>query len=360
MRMDITAAVFQTATPSLRRLTIAAAGPREVRVRMVATGICHTDLKAAGPDGPVPRPVVLGHEGAGIVESVGSAVAKVAPGDPVVMTFASCGVCAPCRDAHPAYCVRSFAMNFGCSHGHLSAAEGAVAGGFFGQSSFATLAIATERNVVKVRADAPLAMLGPLGCGIQTGAGAVLNDLAVRPGMTLAVFGTGSLGLAAVMAARIAGASRIVAVDRIGARLDLARDLGATDTILAGDDPVAPAVLAAVPGGVDRSLDTTGALPVMRQAIDVLAPRGVCGFVTGPWDGRELGVAIRPLLGGRSIRGIHQGDSNPDVFIPLLVDLFMAGQFPFDRLVSLYPFDRIADALADSASGAAVKAVVTF
>lgn len=358
--MDILAAVFADATPALRRLTIAAPGPQEVRVRMVATGVCHTDLKAAGPGSPVPRPVVLGHEGAGVVESVGAAVTKVAPGDPVVLTFASCGACPGCRDGHPAYCDRQYALNFLCSHGHLTSAEGAVAGGFFGQSSFATHAIATERNVVKVRADAPLAMLGPLGCGIQTGAGAVLNDLAVRPGMSLAVFGAGSLGLSAVMAARLAGAARIVAVDRIAARLDLARDLGATDTILAGDDPTGPAVTALLPRGVDRALDTTGALPVMRQAIDVLAPRGVCGFVTGPWDGRELSVNVRPLLGGRSIRGIAQGDSNPDVFIPMLVDLFMAGRFPFDRLVTVYPFDRIADALADGAEGRTVKAVLTF
>jgi aryl-alcohol dehydrogenase len=178
--------------------------------------------------------------------------------------------------------------------------------------------------------------------------------------MSLAVFGAGSLGLAAVMAARLAGAARIVAVDRIAARLDLARDLGATDTILAGDGPAGPAVTALLPRGVDRSLDTTGALPVMRQAIDVLAPRGACGFVTGPWDGRELSVSVRPLLGGRSIRGIAQGDSNPDVFIPMLVDLFMAGRFPFDRLVTVYPFDRIADALADGEAGRTVKAVLTF
>ena len=358
--MKITAAVFESASPlpRLQELELAEPGPGEVLVRLVATGICHTDLKAAAPASPIPRPVVLGHEGAGVVERVGAGVGKVAPGDHVVMTFGSCGRCRSCREAEPAYCYDMMRLNFGCTSAHLRRAAEPVFGGFFSQSSFATFAIGTERNVVKVRRDAPLELLGPLGCGIQTGAGAVLNDLQVRTGKSLAVFGVGSLGLSAVMAARLVGAGRVVAVDVNPQRLELARELGATDTVLAGEEPVTEQVLALSREGVDAALDTTGVLPVMRQAIDVLAPRGTCGFVTGPWDGRELGVAVRPLLFGRTIRGIAQGNSNPDVFIPMLIDLFLQGRFPFDRLVRFYPFERIADALADTQSGATVKPVI--
>jgi aryl-alcohol dehydrogenase len=351
--MKITAAVFETTSPEpvLRELELAEPGEGEVLVRLVATGICHTDLKAASIGSPLPRPIVLGHEGAGIVERVGDGVKKVAPGDHVVMTFGSCGTCRSCREAEPAYCYDMREQNFGCSTEHLHRGEGRVYGAFFKQSSFATYALGTERSVVKVRKDAPLELLGPLGCGIQTGAGAILNDLEVKAGSSVAVFGVGSLGLSAVMAANLVGAGRIIAIDRLPQRLDLARELGATDTILAGDEPVTAQVMALTGSGVDTALDTTGVLPVMRQAIDVLAPRGYCGFVTGPWQGRDLEVPVLKLLQGRKIRGIHQGNSNPDVFIPLLIDLFMQGRFPFDRLVRFYPFERLADAMHDTPFG---------
>lgn len=358
--MKVTAAVFEAdrPLPLLQELELAEPRANEVVVRMVATGICHTDLKAAAPGSPIPRPVVLGHEGAGIVEKVGSAVRKVAPGDHVVMTFASCGSCPSCREAEPAYCHDQVKLNFGCTNGHLQRGAEPVFGAFFGQSSFASHAIATERNVVKVRKDAPLATLGPLGCGIQTGAGAVLNDLDVKAGSTFAVFGAGSVGLSAVLAARLVGAARIIAVDVRPERLALARELGATEAILPGEGPAADEIKRLTGAGVDCSLDTTASLTVMRQAIDVLAPRGTCGLVAGPWDGQELGIAVRPLLLGRKIRGIAMGGSNPDIFIPMLVDLFMQGRFSFDRLVRFYPFDRIEDAFRDAQSGKTIKPVV--
>jgi len=361
--MKIRAAVFRDGThnPSMEELDLA--GPRagEVLVKLVATGVCHTDLKSSGP-GPVPKPVVLGHEGAGIVEAVGAGVTKVAKGDHVVMTFGFCGHCASCNDAEPAYCHNQGALNFFCSPVEglrFKDGKGAdVHGDFFSQSSFATHAVGHERNVVKVRKDAPLELLGPLGCGIQTGAGAILNDFKLKPGQSLAVFGVGALGLSAIMAARIAGASRIIAIDRHQHRLDLARELGADETIVAGADPVSAQVLGFVPDGVNFALDTTGVLSVMRQAIDSLAPRGMAGFVTSPWDGSELSVSVRHLLFGRKIRGIIEGNSNPDVFIPMLIDFYMQGRFPFDRLVKFYPFEKIADAFHDSEAGTTVKPIL--
>ncbi|MDP6173158.1 MAG: zinc-binding dehydrogenase, partial [Rhodospirillales bacterium] len=289
-------------------------------------------------------------------------VSKVEPGDHVVMTFGSCGACPTCLEAHPSYChnFNNFVSQRNEGSHCLSAGNEAVHGDFFSQSSFATFSIGIERSVVKVRKDAPLALLGPLGCGIQTGAGAILNEFRLTPGKTLAVFGVGSLGLSAVMAARIAGASRIIAINRHEKRLELAVQQGATDKIEAGDDPVLEELLELIPIGVDFTLDTTGAPPVMAQAIEGLAPMGTCGFVTGPWDGSPLPLTVRPLMKGRVIRGIGEGGSNPDIFIPRLIDFFMDGHFPMDRLAQEYAFTDIAQAFADSEAGETVKPILRF
>jgi aryl-alcohol dehydrogenase len=217
-----------------------------VLVRVVATGVCHTDIIIRDQYYPSPLPAVLGHEGSGVVEAVGSDVAGVAVGDHVVMSFMSCGTCRPCQSGHPGHCGSFFELNFGggradgssasCdAHGH------ALHDHFFGQSSFGTYAIAHERNVVKVDKDAPLELLGPLGCGIQTGAGAVLSALAVKPGSSFAAFGSGAVGLSAVMAARVAGATTIIAVDVTPSRLALALELGATHAVNSREvDPSPP------------------------------------------------------------------------------------------------------------------------
>ena len=363
--MRITAAVFRndSVRPSIEGLELTGPCAGEVLVRIVATGVCHTDLKSAGPGTRIPRPVVLGHEGAGIVEAVGPGRSELKPGDHVVMTFGSCGRCPSCRDGEPAYCYDNLrGGNFACKRPegqHYLSSNGApVHGDFFHQSSFASYAIGSERNVIKVREDAPLEMLGPLGCGVQTGAGAIFNDFKLRPGQSLAVFGAGALGLSAVMAARIAGAGCVVAIDRHARRLELAHELGADKTILAGAGSVAKEVIRHLPGGVDFSLDTTGVLALMRQAVDVLAPRGTCGFVTGPWDGTELSISVLNLLVGRKLRGIIEGNSNPRTFIPMLVDFYMSGRFPFDKLVRFYPFEGIAQAFHDMEQGVTVKPIL--
>jgi aryl-alcohol dehydrogenase len=366
--MKIEAAVAKAGAPELKLVTLDldGPGPGEVLIRIAATGICHTDVKAATAASPVPGPVVLGHEGAGVVVAVGPGVTKVAPGDHVVLTFAYCGHCRACLEAEPAYCHSQWPLNFGCVRGngegsYLADSAGLpVHGSFFGQSSFATHAIANARNTVKVRRDVPLEILGPLGCGVQTGAGAVLNEFRLRPGQSIAVFGAGTLGLSAVMAARVSGAGHIIAVDRHPGRLDLARELGADAVVLSRGEPIAAAVTKESPGGegVDFVLDTTGALQVMHEAVDALAPRGNCGFVTSPWSGEELGVPVQKLLLGRKIRGIVEGNSVPDLFIPRLIDLYAKGLFPFDRLVRFYPFAEINRAIHDSESGETVKPIV--
>ena len=363
--MNMRAAVLRDHSLSMPIECVAVDQPRadEVLVRVVATGICHTDIKVAQVPGLSPRPIVLGHEGAGVVEKVGASVRKLKAGDHVVLTFDSCGRCPTCSVGKPSYCHEVAAVCFSGKRLDGSTTLGvdgaAVHGNFFGQSSFASHAIANERNAIKVRDDAPLELLGPLGCGLQTGAGAVLNSLGTRAGQTIAVFGVGAVGLAAVMAAKIAGASKIFAVDVVEERLALARDLGATIAINGSRSDALAEIIAATGRGVDYSLDTTAADSVIEQAIDCVGPLGTCGLIANKSPAQTAPVKILgSMLRGRTIRGIVQGDSVPDIFIPRLVDFFMDGRFPFDRLVKFYPFDKIDEALRDADSGATIKPVL--
>jgi aryl-alcohol dehydrogenase len=335
----------------------------EVLVRIVATGMCHTDMIVRDQMYPVPQPIVLGHEGAGIVEKVGPRVGKVRPGDHVVLSFMSCGACRQCLQGQPNNCENFNAHNFSGGRadgsGSLADERGAVHDHFFGQSSFSTFALANERNVVKVTKEAPLELLGPLGCGIQTGAGAVMNALKVSHGASFAAFGSGAVGLAALMAARAVGATTIIAVDVIPARLALAKDLGATHAVNASDaDPVA-AIKEITGGGVQFALETTGLPPVVRQAVDALGVRGTLGIVGAAPPATEIKVDITEFMQmAKTIYGIIEGDSVPDVFIPQLIDLYLQGRFPFDKLVKFYPFERINEAAQDSERGLTVKPII--
>jgi aryl-alcohol dehydrogenase len=335
----------------------------EVLVRIVATGMCHTDLIARDQYYPVPLPIVLGHEGAGVVEEVGRAVRKVVPGDPVVLTFMSCGGCASCIRAEPAYCAHGQTLCFGGARRDGSSGmrrgKRRMAGHFFGQSSFATHALANERNVVKVPRDAPLELLGPLGCGIQTGAGSVMNALQPPPGASFVAFGAGAVGLSAVMAAHIVGAATIIAVDRIVPRLELALELGATHVIDATRENVVARIREITRGGADFALELTGLPAVVRQAIDALATRGSCGIVGAAPLGTEASFDLLGVMApGKTIRGIIEGDSLPDRFIPTLVELHRQGRFPIQRLMKFYLLDEINQAAADSAAGRTIKPMI--
>ncbi len=363
--MQITAAVLRSRSGPFGLETLQLEDPRagEVLVRVVATGVCHTDMVMRDQDLPTPQPVVLGHEGAGIVERVGPGVTKVAPGDHVVMTFNSCGTCPSCSDHAPTYCHEFFPRNFmgarpdGSSG--LSKDGEAVHGNIFGQSSFATYALCHERNAVKVSRDAPLEILGPLGCGVMTGAGAVMNALQAKAGRSLVVFGAGAVGLSAVLAAKAEGVSPIIVVDINPARLALALSLGADHALDGRAEPVVERIQAITGTGADYTLDTTANLRVMRQAVDCLAPRGVCGLVGASKMGDELSLdAVAMMSGGRTVRGVVEGDADPDVFIPRLIDLHLAGRFPFERLIAFYPLDRINEAVKDGEEGRVIKPVV--
>lgn len=361
----VTAAVVrQKGGPfTLEQLRLEEPHADEVLVRVVATGMCHTDMVVRDQVYPVPQPIVLGHEGAGVVEKVGANVVKVRPGDHVVLTFMSCGRCRLCGQGRPNNCENFNAHNFSGGRadgtGSLRDERGSIHDHFFGQSSFSTFAVANERNVVKVPKDAPLELLGPLGCGIQTGAGAVMNALKVGHGASFAAFGAGAVGLSAIMAARAVGATTIIAVDVVPARLALAKEIGATHTVNAKERDAVAAVKQITGGGVQFSLETTGIPLVVRQAVDALGVRGTCGIVGAAPPETDIKIDITEFMQmAKTIYGIIEGDSVPDVFIPQLIDLFLQGRFPFDKLTKFYPFERINEAASDSEKGLTVKPII--
>jgi aryl-alcohol dehydrogenase len=350
--------------------------PDEVLVRVVATGMCHTDMVARDQLYEVPMPIVLGHEGAGVVEQVGDSVKKLVAGDHVVLTYMWCGHCKPCLRGDLTYCENFYALNFGGAREDGSTSTFETVGEheaqethnhgrrihdhFFGQSTFGTYALANERNVVRVPKEAPLELLGPLGCGIQTGAGAVMNALKVRPGSSFATFGGGAVGLSAVMAARVAGATTIIAADVVPSRLELARELGATHIVNSREtEPVAAVREITGGGGAHYTLESSGRPAVLRQAIDALAARGICGIVGAPALGTEASFDVNGVMtAGKRIIGIIEGDSKPDLFIPALVELYTQGRFPFNKLVKFYTLDQINQAAEDSEKGVTIKPII--
>lgn len=365
--MKVRAAVLRASGSPLEieDVLLEAPRPTEVRVRVVATGVCHTDMVVRDQLFPTPLPIILGHEGAGVVDAVGSAVTTVQPGDHVVMTYMSCGLCLPCETGHPAHCTHMHPLNFG--GGRLDGSSSACGCGnnhaihdhFFGQSSFSTYTIANERNVVKVSKQAPLELLGPLGCGIQTGAGSVLNALKVEAGSSFAAFGAGAVGLAAVMAAKVAGATTIIAVDVTPSRLELARELGATHVINSREEDPVQRIQAITQGGVNYSLECSGRSEVLRQAIDALTTLGTCGIVGATKMGTEVAFNINDvMIPGKRIMGIVQGDVVANAFIPKLVDLYLQGRFPFDKLCKFYAFEEVNQAMADSERGVTIKPIL--
>jgi aryl-alcohol dehydrogenase len=367
--VEIEAAVIERAAApfAIQPIVLGDLRAHEVRIKVVASGICQTDAHARDQHIPVPLPAVLGHEGAGIIEKVGSSVTGLVPGDHVVMSYNFCGHCKPCLRGSYSYCELVFPLNFGGSRldgtqplfrSGESESASSIHGHFFGQSSFATHAIADARSVVKVRRDVPLELLAPFGCGFQTGFGAVVNSLGVRPGSSIAILGTGAVGLAAVMAAKISGAQMIIAVDVKDERLSLARELGATHSINASAGGLEAAIMRTSGSGVDFSLEITGRPDMAALAVDILAPLGKAGLIGSVPPGTKAPIDILKLMLGRSVRGIHQGDAVSQLLIPQMVDYFAAGVFPIDRLIKFYDFKDINRAFADAAAGSVIKPVL--
>src|SRR5580692_7216640 len=363
--MQIKAAVVGERSGPFVIDTLELTAPRadELIVRVVASGMCQTDLH--GRDGYFgsPYPAAYGHEGAGVVHAVGAAVHDFVPGDHVVMSYPWCGDCANCRDGQTNHCLHGRKLKmFGTrlDDTTLLSRNGApVYSAFFQQSSFGSFALTQARWAVKVRKDAPLEQLGPLACSGQTGAGAVLHVMQPNPGEAIAIFGVGAVGLSALMAAKIAGCDPIVAVDVHDWRLALARELGATHTInhnACGD--VVGEIRKISGGGVRYALETSAVPAVFREAIECLMPAGTCVLLGSARRGSDVSFEMPFLQQGRIVRGVVQGDSVPQEFIPRLVDLIMAKKFPIERMIKFYDFADINLAAQESSAGIAIKPVL--
>lgn len=361
--MKILAAVThaQGAPFSIESVDLASPRAGELRVKIVACGVCHTDAKAR--DGYfTPYPAVLGHEGAGIVDEVGPGVDDLVPGDPVVLSYPACGTCDNCKRHRPYYCYRSTELSFfgRFQDGFTPLSQrGQPLNCFFGQSAFATYAVVPRFNAIKVDAGLDLKLAAPLGCGIQTGAGAVLNHFRPRPGESIAVFGTGAVGLSAIMAAKLAGCANIIAVDILDARLKIALEFGATHGINSGQGGDVAAQIRRLTGaGVDYALDTTAVEACTLWALGSMHIGGKGGCVAAS---KRLTLEPAPqYLIGRSWTYMIEGEADPHTFLPGLIAEHLAGKFPFEKMLSFYPFAQINQAFEDTKKGLATKAVLVM
>ncbi|WP_241777716.1 NAD(P)-dependent alcohol dehydrogenase [Streptomyces sp. CT34] len=347
---------------TLQTLDLDAPRPEEILVRITASGICHTDLSMRQIWPRERLPMVFGHEGAGVVEAVGDAVTNVAPGDHVCLTYRSCGTCEPCTAGSPAYCELAGALNAAGSRPDgstpLSHTDGTPAyGSFFGQSAFATHCLTTESNTIKVPADLPPSVVAPLGCSVQTGVGTVHTVLQPRPGAALAVFGAGSVGLSAIMAA-VADDHTVIAIEPLAARRALAKELGATVAIdPTAEDDVVAAVRDLTHGGPHYAIDTTGQPAVVSQALHALHKQGTLALVG---IGSAQFDTMTVMTKGLTIRGVTEGDAIPAKAIPQLIRLHKQGKLPLEKLITEFPFTEIETAAEAAIAGRVVKPVVTI
>lgn len=339
---------------------------KDVLVKMVASGICRSDY-AERNGNSVQFPNVLGHEGSGIVEKIGSSVTGLKPGDHVILSYSYCQECQSCIEGEPASCDRWLEMNNLGKNARgeytMQKEDGTNLNSFFNQSSFATYTLVDESNIVKVDKDIDLRILGPLGCGLATGSGAVLSVLKPKPGQSIAVFGTGAVGFAAVMAAKISGCSTIIALDINEERLSLAKELGATHVINSkqNSEQVVEMILDLTNGlGVNYSIDTSGVPPVMRQAMEIVRSGGTYVPLAVTPHSFEISTFFDLITRNRKIVGCLIGDTLPKVHLPMLIDFYKDGRFPFDQFVKFYPFEDLKQAEADSVSGKVLKSVVVI
>jgi aryl-alcohol dehydrogenase len=363
--MKITAAVVHERSGPFTIEQLDLCDPRadELLVEVVASGMCATDLHGRDAYYPTKFPKVFGHEGAGVVRAVGSAVTSFKPGDHVVMAYPWCGECANCKTHRQSYCLHAFdlKMNGTRADGSILHSRNGkpVYSAFFQQSSFGNFTIANERFAVKVRGDAPIEHVCALACGGQTGAGAVFNVMKPKAGDGFAVFGVGAVGLSGLMAAKIVGCDPIIAVDVHAHRLALARALGATHAINHEERGDVVSEIQKISGNGARFTLETSALPaVFREAVECLVPGGTCVLLGSARKGTEVSFEMPFLQNGRIVRGVIQGDSVPKEFIPLLVDHIMAGRFPVEKMITFYPLADINRAAAESNAGKAIKPVL--
>lgn len=364
--MRSTALVARAPGSALEWLEVSLPDPRdeEIVVEIDGVGICHTDVAVReGSLYKTPFPLVPGHEGAGRVVWAGAKVSRVAVGDQVILSIASCGCCAHCVAGLPSYCDHMLALNYG-SGVEPDETWGSLADGtplftrFFGQSSFARQVIVHERLAVAVDAGAELRHLGALGCSALAGAGAVLNVAKPSAGESVVVFGMGAVGISAAAAALSLGCSPVIAVDRRPKRLQAALELGVHEVVDANGDNTVRTIRRLTRGGAQVAVDSTGVPTVLNDAVRVLARLGICVLVGAPPPDAVAAIPPSHLLGGRSIRGTAAGDSNPHVMIPRLIDMWRDGSLPVERLTTDFPVEHAEPAINEMVAGNIVKPVL--
>ena len=365
--MKIRAAVVREAG-KLEIETLELGKPRtgEVLVKLIASGICHTDSSALNMLVPGKYPMVLGHEGVGIVEEVGPGVRDLAPGDHVIMSFPSCGCCEECLEGRPYACDQSTELFF---HGiyadgdrRITDASGEKVGALFGQGSLADHCIIAERNAVKADPEVELKALCSLACGVQTGAGAVLNRMDPMPGDSIVVFGCGAVGISAIMAAKLSGCGTIIGVDAVPSRLELSLECGATHVINGRECPDIAGEIKRLTGGkgVHFALEASGAPALVPQMLAGMRKEGLAvlvSFLSGPVELDATMLFVGPCI---SFAGTVEGAANPQLFIPRLVQFYKEGRLPVDKLASYYSFEEVHRAFEESKNGSAIKPIILF
>jgi S-(hydroxymethyl)glutathione dehydrogenase / alcohol dehydrogenase len=338
---------------------------QEILVKFVGSGVCHSDLHAITGDIPQVLPIVLGHEGAGIVEKVGPGVTMFQPGDHViVMVSYSCGKCRYCVEGKPTMCVGNMDTIV------MASLPGGVKrlrkgdqelGQFMGVGSFAEYAVVHERQAVKVRNDAPLDIVCLLGCGVSTGIGAAVCACGVRPGESIAIFGCGGVGLSAVMGAKLAGAGKIIAIDTLDEKLAMAKELGADFVINAKQEDPVFKVTEFIGGGADYAIECIGNVEVMAAAVSAIHNGGKLVILGSAPVGTTLNVFPFEYLNGKTITGSVQGSIRPFIDIPRYVDLFMAGKLPIDKLITkTYSLNKVNEAMDALKNGKVMRSVIKF
>ena len=363
MKTTVAVVNSQGAEFSLEEVDLGEPQADEVLVKIVATGLCHTDIHLKGFLPGEMFPNVFGHEGAGVVEAVGEGVTGIAVGDHVVLSFRSCRECENCKNDLVGYCDSSLLLNYMGMRmdGSTTYSRGGatVFGNFFGQSSLSRHAIAYADNCVVVDKSVDLTKVAPYGCGFQTGAGTVLHVLKPSPADSLVVFGCGAVGLAALAAAKHSGVGTIVAVDPLESRREAAAKYGATGVDPTAEDDVVAKVKELTGGGASYAIDTTAISAVVKQAQQALKVRGT--LVALGLGAEEYAIdAIDLLQTGKVIKASIEGDSDPLEMVPRLIALNAAGEFDVDDLITTYPFTEINQAVADVLAGKVVKPVLVW
>lgn len=356
--MKIQAAVLRQPNGKVRIETVDLAEPKhnELLVKIAACGVCHTD--AVQITGAEYYPIILGHEASGIVEAIGDGVTDFQIGDHVALSYNSCGECEACKDDRPYDCEHFSHLLFrGLRLDGTSplSIDGRTVAAFFGQGGFATYSVCSVRNAVKVDPKLDLRMLAPLGCGVQTGAASVLIYFRPKPNESIAIFGAGSVGLSAVLAAKVAGCSPIIAVDLIDSRLELAREFGATHVIGAKTTPDILAALRGISNSLQYVFDTSGNQHLLDVGVEVLSENGKGGQVA---YGGDAHLSDRDIEMGKTWVHLTEGCAVPQVFIPQMIELWKQGRFPFDRMITYFDFNKVNEAMEANHNGSAVKPVL--